>query len=346
MALAFSTPLSERYPSVSVIIPVRNSLTTLGRALVSVRAQSCDAIVEVIVVDDGSEQDIAGFLAQHFPNVICLRQERGGPAAARNRGVACATGDLVAFLDADDEWLPDKLERQLAVLAERPEADILLSRFRRVYASGRSTSGGAFPEVLEVDPHAWFSSSRRRHLKRPMCPSGWLIKRGLYLQLGGQDTSWTAMSDWHLVMRALVTGHHVLIIGEPLFNYHICAGSVSSNNRTNHLQWLGQHMLHYLGELQEAAATGEIALDPAACERLIIDERIMRARMMLRHGYLQGAYEMLLPVMDPATPMGKRLAQVPTLLAIRLLRRLLGPRSQRLQSWTVRAANWYYQLTP
>ncbi len=102
---------------VSVIIPVYNGARYLAEAIESVRAQTFRPL-EIIVVDDGSEDDSAA-VAQGFAEVRCLPQPHEGAAAARNRGVAVARGEFLAFLDADDLWAPDKLQRQMALMKER-----------------------------------------------------------------------------------------------------------------------------------------------------------------------------------------------------------------------------------
>jgi teichuronic acid biosynthesis glycosyltransferase TuaG len=98
-------------PAVSVIIPAYNAEVFLARAIRSVEAQSLRDF-EIVVVDDGSTDGTAD-IAQGFTSVRFLSQPHLGAAAARNRGLEDAGGDLVAFLDADDEWLPEKLARQL-----------------------------------------------------------------------------------------------------------------------------------------------------------------------------------------------------------------------------------------
>lgn len=111
-------------PTISVVIPAYNRDTYLGEAVESVLAQPVEPI-EIIVVDDGST-DRTAEVAEGFDGVLCIRRDRGGAAAARNTGVNHARGELIAFLDSDDRWRPDKLERQLAAFAERPDADIVL----------------------------------------------------------------------------------------------------------------------------------------------------------------------------------------------------------------------------
>jgi glycosyltransferase involved in cell wall biosynthesis len=96
--------------TVSVVIPLYNSAATLGRAVESVLAQTVPAH-EIICVDDGSRDDPAAALARFGAHVRLLRQPNQGPSAARNVGLAIASGDCVAFLDADDFWMPAMLER-------------------------------------------------------------------------------------------------------------------------------------------------------------------------------------------------------------------------------------------
>lgn len=108
----------------SVVIPTYNSGPLVVEAVESVLAQTHPA-GEVIVVDDGSADDTAARLARFGPPVRYVRTENGGVSAARNRGVAEAAGDLVAFLDADDVWHPRKLEYQVAALARRPDVGLL-----------------------------------------------------------------------------------------------------------------------------------------------------------------------------------------------------------------------------
>jgi glycosyltransferase involved in cell wall biosynthesis len=118
----------SRNETVSVVIPVYNGERFLASAVASVRGQTYPA-TEVIVVDDGSTDgsaDVAAQLAREWPVLQVLSQPNGGPSAARNTGVARATGDFLTFLDADDEMLPDRIAFQLAHLAEHPGVDLVM----------------------------------------------------------------------------------------------------------------------------------------------------------------------------------------------------------------------------
>ena len=105
---------------VSVVIPAFNAERTLERALASVRAQTV-APTEVIVVDDGSRVPVASVLRNPGPRVRILRQANAGAAAARNAGIREARGAWIAFLDADDVWLPNRLEAQLRAIERHPD---------------------------------------------------------------------------------------------------------------------------------------------------------------------------------------------------------------------------------
>ena len=108
------------FPRICAVIPAHNSQATLGRALESVRAQTMP-VSQLVVVDDAST-DSTSEVARSYQglNVEVVRMDKNvGAAAARNRGVTAANTELVAFLDADDEWLPTKLEKQAQVIAAR-----------------------------------------------------------------------------------------------------------------------------------------------------------------------------------------------------------------------------------
>lgn len=116
-----SMPSSPKLPMVSVIIPCFNGEAYIAGALQSVLAQQWPEL-EIIVVDDGSTDGSAARVAREFPGVVVVRQQNQGVAAARNHGIRCARGEWLAFLDADDAWLPGKLQAQWQALVADPEA--------------------------------------------------------------------------------------------------------------------------------------------------------------------------------------------------------------------------------
>lgn len=114
--------------SISVIIPAFRAAQTIGQAVASVLAQTHLAR-EILVVDDGSPDDLAGALQAYGDRVTLLRKPNGGAASARNLGLEKASGKLIAFLDADDYWEPTRLEYQLKVLQRHPEVGLVAGRF-------------------------------------------------------------------------------------------------------------------------------------------------------------------------------------------------------------------------
>src|SRR6185312_11793255 len=111
---------------ISVVIPAYNAAAYVGDALASIAAQTCRP-AEVIVVDDGSADDTAAIAAA--AGAIVIRQPNGGASAARNAGVARARSQWIAFLDADDRWLPEYVERVAAAARYCPDVAAIFTDY-------------------------------------------------------------------------------------------------------------------------------------------------------------------------------------------------------------------------
>jgi glycosyltransferase involved in cell wall biosynthesis len=138
--------------SCTIVIPTYNRARLIGRAVASALAAAGPGD-EVVVVDDGSTDDTEAALRPYLPRIRYLRTANGGAGAARNRGIREARTPLVAFLDSDDEWLPDKLHLQRALLACRPDVLFCFSDF-----GGRFDTGGERHGELarwHRDPRGW-----------------------------------------------------------------------------------------------------------------------------------------------------------------------------------------------
>lgn len=179
-------------PDISVVIPSYQSAAWLPAAIASVRAQSVP-VREIIVVDDGSRDDTPA-VAARIPDIVYLRQDNAGPAAARNSGIARARGAWVAFLDADDTWTQDRLEDQLATLARHPELVLVASDMCEVLPDGSVLT----PSVLakhgllsrfEVLDGAPLPMAARRLLEKNFVPTGTvLVRRDALAAAGGFPT--------------------------------------------------------------------------------------------------------------------------------------------------------------
>ncbi len=172
-------------PLVSVIVPVYNGERYLSFAIQSVLEQDYHPF-EVIVVDDGSI-DNSGNIARSFKEVHYVYQSNQGVAAARNVGIAAAQGEFIAFLDADDLWIGDKLTHQMAIFDGDPKLDMVFGYAEQFYS----------PELREND-------KRNIRLSAEVIPGyvagGMLIKREAFLRVGPFEATWRVgeFIDWYL----------------------------------------------------------------------------------------------------------------------------------------------------
>lgn len=156
-------------PRVSCIVPVYNGERFLPEALESVLRQTRPPD-EIIVVDDGSTDGTARIANALGAPVRWVRQENAGPAAARNLAIRLATGDFLAFLDADDLWLPRKLELQLGRMQQRPELDYCVTHLQNFWMPELGAEEKAFRDQPFAQPLPAFSFpsflGRRRMVDR------------------------------------------------------------------------------------------------------------------------------------------------------------------------------------
>jgi glycosyltransferase involved in cell wall biosynthesis len=200
-------------PRVSVVIPVYDRAATVERAVTSVLAQSF-ADFEVVVVDDGSTDGGCDRIAERDPRIRVLRHAANrGPSAARNTGIAASRGEFVAFLDSDDEWLPEKLAHQLEALGHcGASVDAVASAFMLVDdADGRRRAVRA---PFRRDP--W----RSVLLGCTLGPGSTLMcRRSWFTQGGGFDERLRRLEDWAWLL-AFCRERHLLLTEEPVAVVH------------------------------------------------------------------------------------------------------------------------------
>ncbi|MCG7921948.1 MAG: glycosyltransferase [Candidatus Thiodiazotropha lotti] len=179
--------------SVSVIIPTYNRASTLPRALDSVFAQTHPPL-EVIVIDDGSEDETKTVVERDYPDVIYLSQANSGVSHARNTGIQHAKGEWLALLDSDDSWLPEKLQLQMASLNRSPQLRISHTDETWIRNGVR---------VNQMNKHA----KQGGHIFKqclPLCvisPSAALIHHSVFQEYGLFDTHLPACEDYDLWLR-------------------------------------------------------------------------------------------------------------------------------------------------
>jgi glycosyltransferase involved in cell wall biosynthesis len=203
---------------VSVIVTSFNSGPFLQRAVRTVLAQTVTDI-EIVVVDDGStvpQPDIE--LLDSRIRFVRQRINRG-VSVARNVGALMATADLIAFIDHDDEWHPDKLAVQLGLVAANPEAAFWSTAFDWVFGDQTFPSDGAPPTYLGLLSN------------QTVLLSSVLLRRSDYFEVGGHNPLLTHMEDQDLLLRLAMEGRQVVASAERLVRYNVHGSNASRDYR-------------------------------------------------------------------------------------------------------------------
>ncbi len=196
--------------TVSVIIPAHNLASSLGEAIESALAQTHKDL-EIVVVDDGSTDDTEKVVSQYRTRIIYMQQERKGVAAARNRGIKISGGEYVAFLDADDLWLPEKLEEQVPYLHQSPETGLVCSDWSLI-----SDQGSVEPSVLTNRNHVGSGYVFRQIVESSFILTSTVIARRSCLEEAGLfDESFPTAEDLDLWLR-ISYRHNVALVRKPL----------------------------------------------------------------------------------------------------------------------------------
>ncbi len=160
-AMTEATPPDATRPLVSVVIPVHNGATFLEDAVRSVLGQEYPSL-QIIVVDDGSTDEIDAVIKRLPVDVQFFRQPRGGPASAKNRGIRDAAGEFIGFLDADDLWPAGNLDSLVAHLEQDQALDVVLGRTQPTRYSPTDRPGEYLGDARDVFPYCVASALYRR----------------------------------------------------------------------------------------------------------------------------------------------------------------------------------------
>ena len=217
-----SPKISKQSCRISAVIPAFNASHCLGRAIDSILAQSYPA-EEIIVVDDGSTDDTAVVAKSYGEPVRYIYQDNSGASIARNTGVTAAKGDWIAFLDADDEWLPEKLQRQVEIISNNPELRWCSVNYNRT--DGQKTAPVADEKLIAaaLANRGYFESYFRAAAKyrfRADTPT-LMIRREVFDELGGFEPGMVRSQDLDVWWRI---AHHYPCIGyvaQPLAIIHL-----------------------------------------------------------------------------------------------------------------------------
>jgi len=220
-------------PVVTAVIPTYNRARTLPRSIGSVLTQTYPR-VELIVVDDGSTDDTSSVLERYAGRLRVVRQANAGPSAARNSGLRESAGDIVAFLDSDDEWVPEKIERQVQLMTRvGPAAVCCVCDATMKYPGGR--------EVRAFDESALAPASSQSVWLNvlPILATRFLlfnqtaaIWKEPLVSCGGFDENLWLLEDYDLALRLSQFGPWC-VISDSLVIWHGGADNSLSDRATN-----------------------------------------------------------------------------------------------------------------
>jgi glycosyltransferase involved in cell wall biosynthesis len=220
-------------PLVSVIIPAYNAKEFICDTLDSVMRQTYPRI-EIIVVDDGSQDETAEIVQSYcdrVPFISLIRQANAGVAAARNRAIEAARGEYVAPIDADDVWVPQKLEKQVECLVRSPKSVGMVYSWSIDIDETNAITGGFCAST--VDGNAYVPMIYTNFLGNASSP---LIRRECFEQVGDYNTQLRSLNaqgceDWDLYLR-IAEQYQVRVVPELLVCYRQSASSMSTNPET------------------------------------------------------------------------------------------------------------------
>ena len=211
--------------NVSVIIPTYNRADTVKRAIESVLDQTYDTL-EIIVVDDGSTDGtdaVIDTIKDERLRYIKL-DENKGVSNARNVGVAAAGYDMIAFQDSDDVWRKNKLEKQIKKFEEYPDSSLVYCAYDFHNSEEVIRVPSPLYEAETLDGEIYACLLERNTVGAPTI----LMKKDIFDRIGGFDTTYPALEDWDLALKASVTGR-ISYVDEPLVDAYRTGGGVSSS---------------------------------------------------------------------------------------------------------------------
>jgi glycosyltransferase involved in cell wall biosynthesis len=225
-----SQAASIGFPTVSVVIPTYNALKFLPQTIASVMAQTFQDF-ELLLIDDGSSDGTAEWVA-HYNQAVedrakghkirFFQQHRGGVSMARNLGIQNAQGEFVAFLDADDLWVPSKLTQQVNYLNQHPRVGLVHGAIALMDEAGKLTG-----RVLSSKPTA--SSLPRLLTQNAVACQTVMMRRSCFEQTGGFDSQADTVEDWDLWIR-LARFYPIVALPEVLAHYRQVESSLSRSH--------------------------------------------------------------------------------------------------------------------
>jgi len=270
-------------PLISVIIAAYNSGRLLTETVESALRQTYPRR-EIIVVDDGSTEDLRAHLAPYGDAISYIRQDNAGAGAARNNGLRAAAGDYIAFLDHDDLWLPAKLEVQLAAAARHPESGLIVCdgvQFDGETVLSPRLIGGTLGERMAVAPRGEITGRFYREFiegNLVSCPAQGLIPRHVVERIGPLTTTRGEGSDLDYHLR-IALEYPLTFHRHSLVRWRYLPSSVSGPHGRREVEWAVMTL---------AVLSRHRSLCPAEDRPLVLSKFRSLARQTARAAYYRG----------------------------------------------------------
>ena len=208
-------------PRFSIVVPVYQAAGTIADALGSVLSQT-EPAHEIIVVDDGSTDDLASALRPFAGRITLITKENGGSASAYAAALAAATGEFMAILDADDAYHPQRLEALAELACQRPDLDLITTDARFV------VGGEVVGTFAAHNPFA--TTDQRKAIFERCFVGGWPAVRLERLRaIGGFDERFRIAYDWDAWLRLILSGSAAGLVDAPYYDYRLHPGALTAN---------------------------------------------------------------------------------------------------------------------
>lgn len=217
-------PSAPCVPLVSIVVTAYNSGESIAQTLQSACAQTW-ANKEIIVVDDGSTPECAAVIASavgKFPGIRLVREHNRGLSGARNRGAELAAGTCVAFLDHDDIWRPQLIERLAAALESDPARGLVFCRIEHMRENGTPTGRTSRPKLHGLTVRDLLISDPA------CCGSSFMVRRSAYREVGGFAEDFRRAETPEFFIRLMLAGWKIEGIDDVLVLYRNTAGGLST----------------------------------------------------------------------------------------------------------------------
>lgn len=214
---------------VSAIIPAYNAAKFLPAAIASVQQQTY-MNWELLIINDGSTDDTVEIVREHQKKsdvgdrIHLINQTNQGVSAARNQGIASSRGKIIAFLDADDQWLPDKLHQHLQHFQSNPSLGVSFAQVEILDQTGEPTGQVSSSRLTDLKPESFLSENPTT------TTSNWVIRKEVFTEVGGfcPDMSYSEDLEW-LLRISCTTDWQIAGINQVLTRYRTSSSGLSSN---------------------------------------------------------------------------------------------------------------------